>query len=84
MTISANTARDLGARLAVLAIWGKAGWGGKYPAISMLVNIPATILAALYVFLLFSDSLSSIFFCEGCLYGRTYARFFSFDLVSTK
>jgi len=44
--VSLNTARDVGARLAAMTIWGMEAKGGPYSAISALVNIPATMLAA--------------------------------------
>ncbi|THV02310.1 aquaporin-like protein [Dendrothele bispora CBS 962.96] len=47
--LAANTARDLGGRLAALTIWGTKASGGKYAAIAALANIPATLMAsALY------------------------------------
>jgi glycerol uptake facilitator-like aquaporin len=44
--ISLNAARDVGARLAAMTIWGVKARGGPYSAISALVNIPATMLGA--------------------------------------
>jgi len=43
--VSLNAARDVGARLAAMTIWGMEAKGGPYSAISALVNIPATMLA---------------------------------------
>ncbi|KAJ7257194.1 aquaporin-like protein [Mycena haematopus] len=64
--LSANTARDLGGRLAAMTIWGKeAYWkltllsaaGDKgYAAIAALTNIPATLLAFIVYELMFVDS----------------------------
>ncbi|KAF8232708.1 aquaporin-like protein [Tricholoma matsutake] len=51
--LSANTARDLGARLMAMSIWGTRAAGGSYAAIAALTNIPATLVAAcLYEFFL--------------------------------
>jgi len=44
--VSLNAARDVGARLAAMTIWGMEAKGGPYSAISALVNIPATMFAA--------------------------------------
>ncbi|KAH0833311.1 aquaporin-like protein [Lanmaoa asiatica] len=43
--LAANTARDLGARLMAMTIWGRQAAGGPYAAITALTNIPATLLA---------------------------------------
>ena len=55
--LAANTARDLGGRLAALAIWQdtRAG-GGSYAAIAALTNIGATVLAAVVYEVVFFDS----------------------------
>ncbi|KAJ7339311.1 aquaporin-like protein [Mycena albidolilacea] len=55
--LSANTARDVGGRLAAMTIWGKdaAGTSG-YAALAALTNIPATILACIVYELMFVDS----------------------------
>ncbi|KAJ8585750.1 aquaporin-like protein [Rhizopogon salebrosus TDB-379] len=45
--IAANTARDVGGRLAAMTIWGFKASGGRYAAIAALGNIPATLFAAL-------------------------------------
>ncbi|OJA16794.1 hypothetical protein AZE42_11924 [Rhizopogon vesiculosus] len=45
--IAANTARDLGGRLAAMTIWGLNAVGGRYAAIAALGNIPAMLFAAL-------------------------------------
>jgi hypothetical protein len=45
ITVAANSARDIGARLMALTIWGKQAAGGSYAAIAALTNILATILA---------------------------------------
>jgi len=44
--LAANSARDIGARIMVLCIWGKDAAGGPYAAIAALTNIPATLLSA--------------------------------------
>ncbi|KAJ6566893.1 aquaporin-like protein [Mycena capillaripes] len=55
--LSANSARDLGGRLAAMTIWGKAAAGiPGYAAIAALTNIPATILACIVYELMFVDS----------------------------
>jgi len=54
--LAANTARDVGGRLAAISIWGTRASGGRYAAIAALTNIPATVSAyALYEFI-FKDS----------------------------
>jgi len=45
--LAANSARDVGARLMALTIWGTQASGGTYAAIAALTNIPATLCAAL-------------------------------------
>jgi len=55
-TIATNCARDLGARLATIAIWGTKAWGGNYAAISALVSFLSTLIAATMYELLLSDS----------------------------
>jgi len=54
--IAANSARDVGARLMALTIWGTQAAGGPYAAIAALTNIPATLLAALAYEFLHHDS----------------------------
>lgn len=55
--LAANTARDLGGRLAAIAIWGTKANGGTYAAIAALTNILATMLAySLYEFVLKDSS----------------------------
>lgn len=54
--LAANSARDVGGRLAALTIWGKAASGGRYAAIAALTNIPATTLAVFFYQLLLGDS----------------------------
>lgn len=50
--IAANSARDVGARLMAMTIWGRQAAGGPYAAIAALTNIPATLLGAVvYEFL---------------------------------
>lgn len=55
-TVATNPARDLGCRLATIAIWGTKAWGGHYPAISALTSFPATLFAATVYELFLSDS----------------------------
>ncbi|GJJ08641.1 hypothetical protein Clacol_002860 [Clathrus columnatus] len=54
--VSANTARDLGARLMAITVWGTKANGGTYAAISALTNIPATLLATFVYEVFFTDS----------------------------
>ena len=54
--VSTNTARDVGARLMVLTIWGLPAGGGSYAAIAALANIPATLLGVAVQEYLLSDS----------------------------
>ncbi|KAI0743405.1 aquaporin-like protein [Daedaleopsis nitida] len=44
--VATNSARDVGARLMALTVWGIDAGGGPYAAITALTNIPATMLAA--------------------------------------
>jgi len=44
--VSLNAARDIGARLAAMTIYGMEAKGGAYSAIAALTNIPATLVAA--------------------------------------
>jgi glycerol uptake facilitator-like aquaporin len=46
VTISTNLARDLGTRIVAAIFWGSDAFG-HYAAISVLVNVPATIFATL-------------------------------------
>ncbi|GBE85302.1 aquaporin-like protein [Sparassis latifolia] len=46
--LSANSARDIGGRIAALSIWGMKAGGGHYAAIAALTNIPATIAGGLF------------------------------------
>jgi len=55
--LAANTARDVGGRLAAIAIWGTRASGGRYAAIAALTNILATVVAyAFYEFALKDSS----------------------------
>jgi len=55
--VAANTARDVGGRLAAIAIWGTRASGGRYAALAALTNIPATFCAyAFYEFILKDSS----------------------------
>ncbi|KAI1791276.1 aquaporin-like protein [Ganoderma leucocontextum] len=53
--VATNTARDVGARLMAITVWGLEARGGAYSAITALTNIPATLLAALFYELVFAD-----------------------------
>ncbi|KAF5363211.1 hypothetical protein D9758_008359 [Tetrapyrgos nigripes] len=53
--LAANTARDVGGRLAAMTIWGTKAHGGKYAAIAALTNIPATFVTALLYEMFFAD-----------------------------
>jgi glycerol uptake facilitator-like aquaporin len=65
--IALNTARDLGARLWVMTIWGPVwgsrAWGGSYAAITAFTNIPATMVGVILyeLFLMDSDRVVSHF-----------------------
>lgn len=55
--LAANSARDVGGRLAALSIWGMKASGGTYAAIAALTNIPAMLIgAAIYEFFLTDSS----------------------------
>lgn len=54
--VSLNAARDVGARLAAMVIYGMEAKGTSYSAIAALVNIPATLLAACIYEFFFVDS----------------------------
>ncbi|KAG6813912.1 hypothetical protein H0H92_005761 [Tricholoma furcatifolium] len=52
-TLVANSARDIGGRLASMTIYGTGAAGGAYSAVAALTNIPATLFGAfLYEFFL--------------------------------
>lgn len=54
--LAANTARDVGGRLAAIAIWGTKANGGSYAAIAALTNILATLLAYSFYEFILKDS----------------------------
>lgn len=54
--VAANTARDVGGRLAAIAIWGTRASGGRYAAIAALTNILATVLSYAFYEFVFKDS----------------------------
>ncbi|OBZ67054.1 Glycerol uptake facilitator protein [Grifola frondosa] len=54
--VATNAARDVGSRLMALTIWGLKAGGGPYAAIAALTNIPATLAAAVFYELVFTDS----------------------------
>jgi len=75
--VSLNASRDVGARLAAMAIWGRSAAGDNYSAISALVNIPATLLGALIyeTFLHDSDrvvSMASLEFIRAHTHNRRF------------
>ena len=55
-TVATNTARDLGARLMALTIWGSKASGGSYAAIAALTNIVATLVAIMFYEFMLADS----------------------------
>ena len=59
VTISTNLARDLGTRIVAAIFFGGDAFN-QYSAISILVNIPATIFATTYYELLLRDSIQVI------------------------
>jgi len=54
--LAANTARDVGGRLAAICIWGTKATGGRYAAIAALTNIAATVAAYASYEFIFKDS----------------------------
>lgn len=54
--MAANSARDLGGRLAALTIWGLPAGGGRYAALAALTNIFATCFAIGLYELFLTDS----------------------------
>jgi len=54
--LAANSARDVGGRLAALSIWGLKASGGTYAALAALTNIPAMLFAALLYEFFLTDS----------------------------
>ena len=55
-TVATNTARDLGARLMTLTIWGMKAGGGAYAAIAALTNIVGTLVAITFYEFILTDS----------------------------
>ncbi|KAK7437241.1 hypothetical protein VKT23_018683 [Stygiomarasmius scandens] len=53
--LAANTARDVGGRLAAMTIWGMKAGGGRYAAIAALTNIVATFVSCFIYELFFAD-----------------------------
>jgi len=58
--LSANSARDLGGRLAALTLWGSQALGGRYAIIAAVTNIPATLFASLIYEFVFNDGSRTI------------------------
>jgi len=54
--LAANSARDVGGRLAALTIYGMEASGGRYAALAALTNIPATLFAAFLYEIFLTDS----------------------------
>ncbi|KAI8975901.1 aquaporin-like protein [Trametes punicea] len=54
--VATNAARDVGARLMALTIWGLPAGGGSYAAIAALTNIPATLCAVAFYEFILADS----------------------------
>lgn len=54
--VALNTARDLGGRFLVLAIWGTKGSGGSFAALTALTNLVATPLGVLCYEIFLTDS----------------------------
>lgn len=59
VTIATNLARDLGTRIVAAIFYGGDAFG-KYSAIAILTNLPATVLAAGYYELVMRDSFALI------------------------
>jgi hypothetical protein len=69
-SVAANTARDVGGRLAAISIWGTRANGGSYAAIAALTNIVATVAAYAFYEFIFKDS------SRGNVSHNHYSRFF--------
>jgi len=54
--LSANSARDIGGRLAAITIWGTKASGGTYAALAALTNIPAMLFGVLLYEVFLADS----------------------------
>ena len=54
--LAANSARDVGGRMAAMTIYGRGAAGGRYAAIAALTNIPAMLTAVLFYETFFFDS----------------------------
>jgi len=54
--LAANSARDVGARLMAMCIWGREAAGGNYAALSALTNIVSMIASAMFYEIFFTDS----------------------------
>jgi glycerol uptake facilitator-like aquaporin len=74
--VALNSARDMGARLMAITIWGVPAGGGTYAAIAGLANIPATLLAVcVYEFILVdSDRVISGFHMDFINYNMKHGR----------
>lgn len=55
-TVAANSARDVGARLMAMCIWGRQASGGNYAALSALTNIVSMLASAMFYEIFFTDS----------------------------
>ncbi|KAK1222065.1 hypothetical protein PQX77_015118 [Marasmius sp. AFHP31] len=53
--LAANSARDIGGRLAAMTIWGTRASGGSYAAIAALTNIVSTLIAFVLYEMLLAD-----------------------------
>ncbi|KLO17199.1 aquaporin-like protein [Schizopora paradoxa] len=54
--LAANSARDVGARLFAMCIWGRQASGGNYAALAALTNIVSMIASATFYEIFFTDS----------------------------
>jgi len=54
--LAANSARDIGGRLAAITIWGTKASGGTYAALAALTNIPAMLFGVLLYEVFLADS----------------------------
>jgi len=74
--VAANSARDVGGRLANLTIYGLKATGGKYAAIAALTNIPAMIVAVLiYEFFLTDPDRGTRWLCSPSVTSSSWISF---------
>ena len=62
--LATNAARDLGARLMAMTIWGKGASGGNYAAISALTNIVSVWVGVVIYEFILADSFRGTCLCK--------------------